>query len=205
MTRLVQAGSAVVDYVYRLDALPSPGTEKTATSHARIAGGGFNLMVAARRTGMEVAFAGRLGSGPDGDFLRAALAAENIDMLLPPADGLDSGNSVVLVTDDAERTFVSWPGAESVLGASDLDPVVLRPDDWVFTSGYTTIRQQGPWRGWIETLPNGIPFVFDPTPDLEIPQPILNRVLARTTWLSCNATEAAAIAELTRSPPMLRC
>lgn len=197
MTRLVQAGSAVVDYVYRLDALPSPGTEKTATNHARIAGGGFNLMVAGRRTGMEVAFAGRLGSGPDGDFLRAALAAENIDMLLPPADGLDSGNSVVLVTDDAERTFVSWPGAESVLGAPDLDPVVLRPDDWVFTSGYTLSYpgSREALAGWIETLPNGIPFVFDPTPVvLEIPQPILGRVLARTTWLSCNATEAAAIA-----------
>ncbi|RLP22398.1 PfkB family carbohydrate kinase [Mesorhizobium sp. YM1C-6-2] len=197
MTRLVHAGSAVVDYVYRLDALPSPGTEKTATSHARIAGGGFNLMVAGRRTGMEVAFAGRLGSGPDGDFLRAALAAENIDMLLPPADSLDSGNSIVLVTDDAERTFVSWPGAESVLGATDLVPVVLRPDDWVFTSGYTLSYpgSREALASWIETLPNGIPFVFDPTPVvLEIPQPILGRVLAQTTWLSCNATEAAAIA-----------
>src|SRR5690554_2887916 len=99
MTRLVHAGSAVVDYVYRLDALPSPGGEKTATGHDRVAGGGFNLMVAARRTGMEVAFAGRLGRGPNGDFLRTALAAENIEMLLPPAvDGPDSGNSVVLVT-----------------------------------------------------------------------------------------------------------
>ena len=30
MSRLVHAGSAVVDYVYRIDALPLPGTEKIA-------------------------------------------------------------------------------------------------------------------------------------------------------------------------------
>ena len=75
MSRLVHAGSAVVDYVYRIDTLPSPGMEKTATSHDRVAGGGFNLMVAARRAGMEVVYAGRHGTGPDGDFLRAALPA----------------------------------------------------------------------------------------------------------------------------------
>ncbi|RVD14027.1 ribokinase, partial [Mesorhizobium sp. M4B.F.Ca.ET.017.02.2.1] len=49
--RLVHVGSAVVDYVYRIDALPAPGTEKTASSYARVAGGGFNMMVAASRTG----------------------------------------------------------------------------------------------------------------------------------------------------------
>jgi sugar/nucleoside kinase (ribokinase family) len=55
MSRLVHAGSAVADYVYRLDALPSPGTEKIAKSYHRVAGGGFNMMVAASRTGMLVA------------------------------------------------------------------------------------------------------------------------------------------------------
>ena len=33
MTRLVHAGSAVIDYVYRIDALPLAGTEQTATSY----------------------------------------------------------------------------------------------------------------------------------------------------------------------------
>ena len=48
---------------------------------------------------------------------------------------------------------------------------------------------------WIEALPAGIPFVFDPTPVIaDIPRPILDRVLARTTWLSCNTNEAAEIA-----------
>ncbi|TIN53810.1 MAG: ribokinase, partial [Mesorhizobium sp.] len=48
---------------------------------------------------------------------------------------------------------------------------------------------------WIEALPDETPFVFDPTPIIsDIPRSILSRVLARTTWLSCNTTEAAEIA-----------
>ncbi|MER9677712.1 PfkB family carbohydrate kinase, partial [Mesorhizobium sp. M0208] len=133
--RLVHVGSAVVDYVYRIDALPAPGTEKTASSYARVAGGGFNMMVAASRTGMKVVFGGQLGSGPNGDFLRSAFNAEGISTMTPPSPMMDSGHCVALISSDAERTFVSWPGAESVLSLDMLAPVVVAADDWVFTSG----------------------------------------------------------------------
>ena len=83
------------------------------------------MMVAARRTGMPVVFAGQHGTGPSGDFLRAAFAAEQIEALTPPAPALDSGNCVVMVSADAERTFVSWPGAEGALCAADLAAVFL--------------------------------------------------------------------------------
>ncbi|MBZ9797800.1 PfkB family carbohydrate kinase [Mesorhizobium sp. ES1-4] len=195
--RLVHVGSAVVDYVYRIDALPAPGTEKTASSYAQVAGGGFNMMVAASRTGMKAVFGGQLGSGPNGDFLRAAFAAEGIETLTPPSPLMDSGNCVAMISSDAERTFVSWPGAESVLSLDLMAPVVVAADDWVFTSGYT-LSYPGSGdalTGWIEALPAGIPFVFDPTPIIaDIPRAILDRVLARTTWLSCNMAEAAEIA-----------
>jgi sugar/nucleoside kinase (ribokinase family) len=196
MSRLVHAGSAVVDYVYRIDMLPLPGAEKTAASYDRVAGGGFNMMVAARRTGMPVVFAGRHGTGPSGDFLRAAFAIERIEVLAPPAPELDSGNCVVMVSADAERTFVSWPGAEATLRAADLAAAFLEAGDWVFTSGYTLSYpgSRDALASWIEALPPEISFVFDPTPVVpEIPKDILARVLARTGWLSCNAAEAAAI------------
>ncbi|NUS18940.1 MAG: ribokinase, partial [Mesorhizobium sp.] len=135
--RLVHVGSAVVDYVYRIDALPAAGTEKTASAYARVAGGGFNMMVAASRTGMKVVFGGQLGTGPDGDFLRAAFAAEGIETLTPPSPLMDSGNCVAMIGGDAERTFVSWPGAESRLTLDMMKPVQVLAGDWVFTSGYT--------------------------------------------------------------------
>jgi sugar/nucleoside kinase (ribokinase family) len=195
--RLVHVGSAVVDYVYCIDALPIPGTEKTASRFAQVAGGGFNMMVAAARTGMAIAFGGVLGSGPNGDFLRAAFASEKIDILTPPSALTDSGNCVALISSDAERTFVSWPGAEGVLSPELLAPISLRPGDWVFSSGYTLSypASRDALADWIESLPAQTPFVFDPTPVVaEIPRPILDRVLKRTTWLSCNTTEAAEIA-----------
>ena len=197
--RLVHVGSAVVDHVYRIDVLPAPGTEKTASSYAQVAGGGFNMMVAASRTGMTVVFGGQLGSGPNGDFLRAALAGEGIETLTPPSSAMDSGNCVAMISSDAERTFVSWPGAESILSLAMMAPVVAASGDWVFTSGYTLSYpgSRDALTDWIEALPAGIPFVFDPTPILaDIPRPILSRVLAGTTWLSCNTTEAAQIAGL---------
>ncbi|TIO04307.1 PfkB family carbohydrate kinase [Mesorhizobium sp.] len=195
--RLVHVGSAVVDYVYRIDALPAPGTEKTASSYDQVAGGGFNMMVAATRTGMTVVFGGQLGSGPNGDFLRAAFAAEGIEALTPPSPMMDSGNCVAMISSDAERTFVSWPGAEGVLSVDLLAPVSVVPGDWVFTSGYTLsyVGSRDALADWIEALPAEIPFVFDPTPVVsDIPRAILSRVLARTTWLSCNMTEATEIA-----------
>ena len=195
--RLVHIGSAVVDYVYRIDALPAPGMEKTASSFAQVAGGGFNMMVAASRTGMTVVFGGQLGSGPNGDFLRAAFAAEGIETLTPPSPLMDSGNCVAMISADAERTFVSWPGAESVLSLDMMQPVSAAPGDLVFTSGYTLSypASREALTDWIEALPADIPFVFDPTPVIpDIPRPILARVLGRTTWLSCNTTEAAEIA-----------
>ncbi|MBM2710174.1 ribokinase [Mesorhizobium caraganae] len=197
--RLVHVGSAVVDHVYRIDALPAPGTEKTASSYAQVAGGGFNMMVAASRTGMTVVFGGQLGSGPNGDFLRAALAGEGIETLTPPSSAMDSGNCVAMISNDAERTFVSWPGAESILSLAMMAPVVAASGDWVFTSGYTLSYpgSRDALTDWIEALPAGIPFVFDPTPIIaDISRPILSRVLAGTTWLSCNTTEAAEIAGL---------
>lgn len=195
--RLVHIGSAVVDYVYRIDALPAPGSEKTASSFAQVAGGGFNMMVAARRTGMIVVFGGQLGRGPNGDFLRAAFATEGIETLTPPSPVMDTGNCVAMISGDAERTFVSWPGAESVVSLDMMAPVAVASGDWVFTSGYTLSYpgSRDALTDWIESLPVDIPFVFDPTPVIaDIVRPILARVLARTTWLSCNTTEAAEIA-----------
>ncbi|CAN7523489.1 PfkB family carbohydrate kinase [Mesorhizobium sp. LjNodule214] len=195
--RLVHIGSAVVDHVYRIDALPAPGTEKTASSYAQVAGGGFNMMVAAGRTGMKVVFGGQLGSGPNGDFLRAAFAAEGIETLTPASPAMDSGNCVAMISSDAERTFVSWPGAESVLSLAMMALVRVAPGDWVFASGYTLSYpgSRDALVDWIEALPVQTPFVFDPTPVIaDIPRAVLERVLARTSWLSCNATEAAEIA-----------
>jgi sugar/nucleoside kinase (ribokinase family) len=195
--RLVHVGSAVVDYVYRIDVLPTPGEDKLADAYDQVIGGGFNMMAAAARTGMKVVFGGQHGTGPVGEFLRQALAAEGIEILTPQVPDRDTGNCVVLVTADAERTFVSIAGAEGFLTQASLAPVTPEAGDWVFTLGYTLTYPDSRevLADWIAALPANVMFVLDPTSVVAgIPGDLLHRVLKRTNWLSCNAFEAGVIA-----------
>ncbi len=195
--RLLHLGSAVVDLVFRIDRLPEPGAEAVARSFEARPGGGYNVMVAAARAGLPVAYAGAHGRGPNGDLLRAAMVREGIEVLMAPDPARDSGTCVVLLTDDAERTFVSWPGAEGHLDRRALAGVQVRTGDAAFASGYplTYPGSRGPLAEAIERLPEDIVFVFDPSPVVaDIPEDILERVLARTTWLSLNRAEARVLA-----------
>lgn len=195
--RLIHIGSAVVDFIYRIDRLPGPGDDLTASSFSALPGGGFNMMLAARRSGMRTAYAGKIGDGPFGKMIADALKDEGIEQLQPVSVGIDSGTCVVLVTEgDGERTFVSRPGAEGVITPEDCSYMMPEPGDWVFTTGYTLAypgSRQGQTR-FIEDLPYHTKFAFDPTGIVgEIPVDLLYRVLGRTDWLTLNRSEAAAI------------
>lgn len=194
---LIHIGSAVVDFIYRIDRLPGPGDDLTASSFSALPGGGFNMMVAARRSGMRTAYAGKIGDGPFGTMISDALKAASIEQSQPVSRGIDSGTCVVFVTEgDSERTFVSRPGAEGVITPDDFPFMMPAPGDWVFTTGYTLAypgSQQGQTR-FIEALPDYALFAFDPTGIVgEIPADLLHRVLARTDWLTLNRSEATAI------------
>lgn len=196
--KLVHIGSAVIDFIYRIERLPGPGDDLTASAFQALPGGGFNMMVAARRSGMRVAYAGKIGDGPFGNMLAEAFAAEGIECTQPRSRGIDSGTCVVLVTEnDAERTFVSRPGAEGVISRDDHAYMQADPGDWVFTSGYT-LAYPGSRDGqaeFIAALPPHVVFAFDPTGIVvDIPRPILETVLRRTDWLTLNVAEATAIA-----------
>jgi len=196
--RLIHIGSAVIDFIYRLDRLPAPGDDLTASTFAALPGGGFNMMVSARRSGMPTAYAGKIGDGLCGAMLAQAFKAEGIDCLQPISLGIDSGTCVVLITEaDAERTFISKPGAEGVITPDDYPFMRPEPGDWVFTSGYTLAYpgSRDSQASFIAGLPTEVVFAFDPTGIVsEIPADILTSVLLRTDWLSLNRSEASVIA-----------
>jgi sugar/nucleoside kinase (ribokinase family) len=195
--RLVFAGEALVDVVMRVPALPSRGGDLLATSAQVTAGGGFNVMAAAARQGLPVLYAGGHGSGPWGDVVRAALAAEGIGLLRPPDAGRDTGFDVALVEPDGERTFVTRLGAEMVRGPRGWDAVPVGPADTVYVSGYgLAAPQTGPaLSAWAGALPPGVLLFVDPGPlAAQVPAALLAQVLARCDWLSCNEREAALLA-----------
>jgi sugar/nucleoside kinase (ribokinase family) len=194
--RLVFAGEALIDVLMRVPALPPRGGDILATSSQVAVGGGFNVMAAAARQGLPVLYAGGHGTGPWGELVRAALAAEGIGLLRPPDPSQDTGFDVALVESDAERTFVTSLGAESISAPGSWDAVPAGPGDAVYVSGYGLVPPgSGAVLGaWAAALPPGALLFLDPGPlAAQIPDEVLGPVLARCDWLSCNAREATLL------------
>jgi sugar/nucleoside kinase (ribokinase family) len=194
--RLLYLGNVVVDIVLDVPALPGRGGDVLARGSQLSPGGGFNVMAAAARQGLPVAYAGAHGTGPFGDLARAGLAAEGIEVLQPARPDTDTGFVVAVVDDTAERTFVTSRGAEATLTGADLAGLATRPGDAAGLSGYSLVHpsNRGALLGWLARLPAENTVVFDPGPLVgSIPPGALDEVLGRADWLTCNAREAAAL------------
>ena len=190
------AGEAIVDLLMWVPALPERGGDMLAESSSIEVGGGFNIMAAAVRQGLPVLYAGGHGTGPWGDKVRAALAAEDISLLRAADPDADTGFDVALVEADGERTFITQLGAESLREPSAWDLVQPRAGDAVYVSGYGLVPPaSGPILGaWAAALPPEVLLFTDPGPLVaDIPAAVLDPVLARCDWWSSNQREAALL------------
>jgi sugar/nucleoside kinase (ribokinase family) len=194
--RLLHLGNVVIDIVLEVPALPERGGDVLAAGAGLTPGGGFNVMVAAVRHGLPTAYAGAYGSGPFAALARAALADARIDVLQQPKAGADTGFVVSIVDAGGERTFVTSPGAEATLTAADLGAVRAAPRDAIYLSGYGLLypSNQAALLDWLGRLGDGNLVVVDPGPLVHlIPPGVVDLLLGRADWWTCNATEAARL------------
>ncbi len=194
--RLTVVGSVLIDVMMGVPRLPQRGGDVLADRAALAPGGGFVVLSAARRLGLPARLAGRVGQGPFGTRVMAALTELGVDVLMPRPSN-DTGFCVGLVEPDGERTFVTNPGAEATLSADELDRVEVESDDAIYVSGYDLCYPgSGPLiASWLALLEDGL-VVLDPGPLVdEIPDAILAAVLARTNLLTLNAREARLIGD----------
>jgi len=195
-TRLLHLGNVVVDVVLDVPALPEPGGDILATRSQTAAGGGFNVMAAAARLGLAVAYGGVIGNGPFAALARGACAAEEIEVLQPAKPGMDTGFVVSIVDGTGERTFLTSRGAEATLTMADLDLVRAAPGDAVYLSGYGLAHPSNAaaLRDWLGHLGEEHLVIFDPGPlAASLPGDVLAPVLARADWVTCNARESALL------------
>ncbi|WP_248733183.1 PfkB family carbohydrate kinase [Pseudomonas sp. MWU13-2517] len=195
MSRLLHTGQVIVDLVMALDTLPATGGDVLAQSASFEAGGGFNVMAAARRNGLSTVYLGRHGSGRFGDLARTAMQAEGIEMALAASDGKDTGLCVSLTEATTERTFISHIGVEGELSAEDLAKVRPQLDDYVYVSGYSLLLEgkAQPLVDWLLALPRAIMVVFDPGPLVKTRDSTLMRaLLPRIDIWTSNGPEALA-------------
>ncbi len=193
---LLQMTGVVVDILQKVDRLPRPGEELRAEAARVSAGGGFNALAAAKRSGADAAYGGALGVGPFAEIARAALADEDIPILQPRILASDQGFCVVLVEAGGERAYVYNAGAERGATAADLAALPAADFAWALLGGYAT--PEGPERDifaeWLAALPRRVTLMFDPTPlALALDRSRLAPALARADWVSANRREAEAL------------
>jgi sugar/nucleoside kinase (ribokinase family) len=190
--RLLCLDTVLIDVVLKVAGLPERAGDVLASEQLITTGGGFNAMSAAARHDASVTYAGRLGAGPFSSIATAALEGEGIATPIEHNSDLDAGICVVLSEPDGERSFVTSPGAEATLRASDLESLDVRDGDYVLVSGYNVMYDDSSEMvlAWLAGLPPSVTIAFDPATRMaDIPKANLEAVMVSTTWLLCNASE----------------
>jgi sugar/nucleoside kinase (ribokinase family) len=190
---MLHTGQVIIDLVMAVDKLPEAGGDVLAQSASFEAGGGFNVMAAAQRNGLPVVYLGRHGSGRFGDLAREAMSAEGIRIGITDRAERDTGLCVAITDASAERSFVSYIGAEGELSAEDLASVPAEAGDYVYVSGYSLLHvgKAQALVDWVLALSDGVNLVFDPGPLVDSPDaPLMQALLARIDVWTSNAVEA---------------
>jgi sugar/nucleoside kinase (ribokinase family) len=193
MPKLLHTGQVIIDLVMAVDKLPQAGGDVLAQSASFEAGGGFNVMAAAQRNGLPVVYLGRHGTGRFGDLAREAMKTEGIRIGIAQPAERDTGLCVAVTDASAERSFISYIGAEGEVTAEDLASVPAEAGDYVYVSGYSLLHvgKAQALVDWVRGLPEGINVIFDPGPLVDSPdEPLMNTLLPRIDLWTSNSVEA---------------
>lgn len=191
--RVVLMGQILVDLAVRGEALPAPGGDVWASDEGMHVGGGFNVLVAARRMGAQAVSLSPIGQGPYSLLIQQALQREEITDAGPHIDGSDNGFCIAFTDQSGERTFISTRGAETRAPASAWADftATMRPGDVLYIDGYLmdhpANRQAA--QAALEALPEGVQVILDVSPVIGIPQGLP----ARDVIVSMNHREAQQI------------
>ncbi|HHS7810374.1 PfkB family carbohydrate kinase [Pseudomonas putida] len=198
MPKMLHTGQVIIDLVMAVDQLPQIGGDVLAQSAAFEAGGGFNVMAAAVRNGLPVVYLGRHGTGRFGDLARQAMNAEGIQIGIEQPAQRDTGLCVALTDSSAERSFISYIGAEGEVTGEDLNSVAAEVGDYVYVSGYSLLHagKAQALLDWTLALPQSINVVFDPGPLVESPDSaLMQALLPRIDVWTSNSVEALRFTE----------
>ena len=196
--RVVLMGQILVDRVIQGARPIHGGGSEWANDGGTHVGGGFNALVAARRMGAEAVSLSPIGTGPHASMIEAALAREGIVDAGPRVDGVDNGFCIALIGHDAERTFISTKGAETMAPASAWSDFVrtMSPGDVLYIDGYLMDHpaNREAAEAALRVLPEGVRVLLDVSPVIGIPESLPTH----HAIISMNSVEARAIAKQSR-------
>ena len=196
--RVVLMGQILVDRVLQGARPIHGGGSEWARDGGTHVGGGFNALVAARRMGAEAISLSPIGTGPHASMIEAALAREGIVDAGPRVDGVDNGFCVAMIGHDAERTFISTKGAETMTPKTAWVDFVrtMNPGDVLYIDGYLMDHpaNREAAEAALRVLPEGVRVLLDVSPVIGIPESLPTH----HAIISMNSVEARAIAKRSR-------
>ena len=188
-------GSLNIDHVYQVEHLVRPGETLPSTEYRRFQGGkGANQSVALARAGADVFHAGRIG--PEGLWLRDAIAAEGVDVTHVGLDNQPTGHAVIQVDPAGENSILLYGGANLTVTSDDAHYVLSHfgEGDWLLLqneiSSLPAILREASERG--------MTVAFNPAP---MTPEVLKYPLESVSLFVVNQTEGAALAEVEDASP----
>ncbi len=127
---VVIVGSANVDQVFRVTAIPAPGETVLSNGFSIALGGkGQNQAVAAARAGAQTAFIGALGDDAFGSSIREGLAADGVGAEGVRTADAPTGTALIAVDDAGENTIIVEAGANALLELRETDATAIAAAD----------------------------------------------------------------------------
>ena len=189
--RVTVLGSLNTDISLPVPRLPGPGETVLAAAPASIGTGGkgANQAVAAARLGAAARMVGCCGADEFGRRLRAALAAEGIDVTgLRTVTGAASGLALITVDPAGENVIAVAPGANGLAGEAEVAAAFDAPCDVLVMSAEIPVAVLA--AALRQAATHGIRTVLNLAP---IPEGAQELLADRPGWLVVNAHEAAAL------------
>ncbi|MDI1464934.1 PfkB family carbohydrate kinase [Catellatospora sp. KI3] len=137
---ILTVGDLVTDVLAVLRAPLAPGSDTPATVH--VAGGGQAANTAAwlAAIGAPVTFVGAVGDDQAGRDRLAELHLAGVRTQVSVRPGAATG-SIVVLTHEGERTFITDRGANLLLAPADVDAAIGHGGQLLHLSGYTLLDQ----------------------------------------------------------------
>ncbi|MSR57834.1 MAG: adenosine kinase [Planctomycetaceae bacterium] len=98
-------------------------------------GSAANTLIALADFGGKSAYAAKVGDDALGRFCLQDMREIGVTIEVPVAAG-DTGTSVILITDDAQRTMLTHLGVSATLGPDDVSEAAIRNAKYVYVEGY---------------------------------------------------------------------
>lgn len=149
---------------------------------------------------MEADNALPVGQGVWADIIRNNMAREGLSSRIDGVTG-DNGWCLALVEPDGERTFMSFSGVENQWNPTWLAQLTVPPQSLVSLSGYQLASPCGEVLvHWLESLRDITPYIDFGPRIADIPETLMQRIMACKPVISLNRQEAEIAAERFRLP-----